>query len=358
MNRGVFLKTDIIKFGENQKENKIKLERIADTLKDGGLVVFPTETVYGLGGNGLDKNACKKIYEAKGRPSDNPLILHIAEIKQLKELVEEIPEVAKKCMDRFWPGPLTIIFKRSKLVPNEATGGLDTVAIRMPSNEIAHEILKEVYLPIAAPSANLSGRPSPTETKHVVKDLKGRVDIIVDGGHSVVGIESTVLDVTVDPPMILRPGKITLEDLRKIDKNINIDSATIDAKSGEIPKSPGQKYKHYAPKAPAICFGGGLDKIIIEIKKNIKENKGKKIAVLASSESYDEYKNEGVDLLINLGSREHLEEVATNLFSALRKCDEEEVDIIFAEGYEFRGMGLSIMNRLLKACGGKVVMRI
>lgn len=352
------MKTDIIKLTNDKKDDKNKLKKIANTLRKGGLVVFPTETVYGLGGNGLDKAACKKIYEAKGRPSDNPLILHIAEFNQIEELVEEIPEVAKKCMEKFWPGPLTIIFRRSSLVPDEATGGLDTVAIRMPSNEIAHKILKEVNLPIAAPSANLSGRPSPTETEHVIKDLKGRVDIIVDGGHSIVGIESTVLDVTVDPPMILRPGRITLEDLQEIDSRIKIDSATIDAKSGEVPKSPGQKYKHYAPKAPAICFGGGLDKIITEIKKNIKENKGKKIAVLASEESYDEYKNEGVHLLLNLGSREHLEDVASNLFSALRQCDEENVDIIFAEGYELRGIGLSIMNRLLKACGGKVVMRI
>ena len=261
-------------------------------------------------------------------------------------------------MEKFWPGPLTIIFKRSEIVPDEATGGLDTVAIREPSNEIAHAILKAVDFPVAAPSANLSGRPSPTKVEHVIEDLNGRVDIIVDGGHSVVGIESTVLDVTVDPPMILRPGKITLEDLREIDENIRIDSATIDAKSGEIPKSPGQKYRHYAPRAEAICFGGRLDKVVNEIKKNIKENKDKKIAVLATDETFEEYKNLDIKLLINLGSRDHLEEVATNLFDALRRCDEENVDIIFAEGFELRGMGLSIMNRLLKACSGKVVMRI
>lgn len=351
------MKTDIIKFKGNPKD-KIYLQKISETLTNGGLVVLPTETVYGLGGNGLNKRACKKIYEAKGRPSDNPLILHIAENSQLDDLVAEIPEVAKKCIDRFWPGPLTIIFKRSKIVPDEATGGLETVAIREPSNKIAHDILKSVDFPVAAPSANLSGRPSPTKVEHVIEDLNGRVDIIVDGGHSVVGIESTVLDVTVDPPMILRPGKITLEDLREMDENIRIDTATIDSKSGEIPKSPGQKYKHYAPRAEAICFGGRLDKVINEIKKNIKENKGKKIAVLATEESYEEYKGLDIKLLLNLGSRDHLEEVASNLFDALRRCDEENVDIIFAEGFELRGMGLSIMNRLLKACSGKVVMRI
>ena len=351
------MKTDIIKFKGNTKD-KIYLKKISDTLKDGGLVVFPTETVYGLGGNGLNKRACKKIYEAKGRPGDNPLILHIAENSQLDELVAEIPDVAKKCIEKFWPGPLTIIFKRAAIIPDEATGGLDTVAIREPSNEIAHAILKTVDFPVAAPSANLSGRPSPTKVEHVIEDLNGRVDIIVDGGHSVVGIESTVLDVTVDPPMILRPGKITLEDLKEIDKNITIDSATIDSKSGEIPKSPGQKYRHYAPRAEAICFGGRLDKVVNEIKKNISENKDKKIAVLATDETYEEYKNLDIKLLVNLGSREHLEEVASNLFDALRRCDEENIDIIFAEGFELRGMGLSIMNRLLKACSGKVVMRI
>ena len=351
------MKTEIIKFKGNAKD-KTYLKKISDTLREGGLVVLPTETVYGLGGNGLNKRACKKIYEAKGRPSDNPLILHIAENLQLDALVAEIPDVAKKCMEKFWPGPLTIIFKRSEIVPDEATGGLETVAIREPSNEIAHAILKAVDFPVAAPSANLSGRPSPTKVEHVIEDLNGRVDIIVDGGHSVVGIESTVLDVTVDPPMILRPGKITLEDLREIDENITIDNATIDAKSGKIPKSPGQKYRHYAPRAEAICFGGRLDKVVNEIKKNIKENKGKKIAVLATDETFEEYKNLDIKLLINLGSRDNLEEVATNLFDALRRCDEENVDIIFAEGFELRGMGLSIMNRLLKACSGKVVMRI
>lgn len=351
------MKTDIFKFKGNGKD-KVYIKKISQTLRDGGLVVLPTETVYGLGGNGLNKRTCKKIYEAKGRPSDNPLILHIADNSQLDDLVAEVPEVAKKCIKKFWPGPLTIIFKRSDKVPDEATGGLDTVAIREPSNKIAHDILKSVDFPVAAPSANLSGRPSPTKVEHVIEDLDGLVDIIVDGGHSVVGIESTVLDVTVDPPMILRPGKITLEDLQEVDERITIDSATIDSKSHEVPKSPGQKYRHYAPRAEAICFGGRLDKLVNEIKKNIEENKGKKIAVLATEETYDEYENTGVELLINLGSREHLEEVATNLFDALRRCDEEDTDIIFAEGFELRGMGLSIMNRLLKACGGKVVMRI
>ncbi|MET3618246.1 L-threonylcarbamoyladenylate synthase [Peptoniphilus olsenii] len=350
------MKTEIIKFKGNEIEDKKYLDKIKKTFEQGGLVVFPTETVYGLGGNGLDKEAAKKIYAAKGRPSDNPLILHIAENSQLDNLVEDIPEVAKKCMDKFWPGPLTMIFKRSKLIPDEVTGGLDTVAVREPSHNLANKILKAVNLPIAAPSANISGRPSPTKTEHVIEDLDGRVDIIVDGGKSVVGIESTVLDVTVNPPIILRPGKITLEDLQKIDSDITIDQGTIDATNKQVPKSPGQKYKHYAPRAEAICFGGGIEKMILEIQKNIDKNNEKKVAVLASTETMDKYT--GADLVINLGSRDNLEEVASNLFDALRHCDEEGVDMIFAEGFEPMGLGLSIMNRLLKACSGRIIMRI
>lgn len=347
------MKTSIIKLSEKDiDKDKKELKKITETFKEGGLVVFPTETVYGLGANGLDKEAVKKIYQAKGRPNDNPSILHIAKISQLDELVSEIPKIAKKCINNFWPGPLTIIFKKSDIVPMEVTGGLDTVAIRMPSNKIAAKILKNVNLPIAAPSANISGRPSPTKASHVIEDLMGRVDIIVDGGKSIVGIESTVLDVTTDPPMILRPGKVTLEDLQKIDKSIGIDNTTIDAKDKSIPKSPGQKYKHYAPKGMATCFVGEMDGIVNEINKRIKNAKGR-VAVLATSQNLDKYV--GADLILNLGNRDNLEEVANSLFDLLRKCDEEKVDVIFAEGFELKGMGLSIMNRLLKACAGRVV---
>ncbi|WP_308533605.1 L-threonylcarbamoyladenylate synthase [uncultured Peptoniphilus sp.] len=347
------MKTNIIKLSEKETSKDDKnLEKITNTLKIGGLVVFPTETVYGLGANGLDKNACEGIFKAKGRPNDNPLILHIAYISQLDELVKEVPKIAQKCIKKFWPGPLTIIFKKSDLVPKEVTGGLETVAIRMPSNKIAHKILADVILPIAAPSANISGRPSPTKTEHVIEDLMGKVDIIVDGGHTVVGIESTVLDVTSDPPMILRPGKITLEDLQKVDKNISIDHTTIDAKDKTVPKSPGQKYKHYAPKGKATCFVGDLNNVVAEINKRLESCKGKS-AVLATSETKDNYI--GADLVLDLGSRENLEEVANSLFDLLRVCDEKKVEYIFAEGFELKGIGLSIMNRLLKACAGRIV---
>lgn len=344
------MKTEIIKLNDNRDQKA--LERISKTLKKGGLVAFPTETVYGLGGNGLDPLACKKIYQAKGRPSDNPLILHIAKEKQVEELVEEIPETAKRCMKAFWPGPLTIIFKKSAKVPLEATGGLDTVAIRMPSNPIAQGILKEVELPVAAPSANLSGKPSPTMMKHVIEDLMGKVDMIVEGGNSVVGIESTVLDVTTTPPMVLRPGKVTVEDLREVLGDVEIDQTIIHSQDQKAPKSPGQKYRHYAPQGDAYLFAGNMDNVIKEVNKEIQAHRDKKIALLVTEETKDCY--QGANLVINLGSRDDLEEVASNIFDALRQCDEEKAEIIFMEGFELRGMGLSIMNRLLKACGGKV----
>lgn len=345
--------TKILKIdGDNIETSKIK--EITKAFKDGKLVVIPTETVYGLGANGLDDEACKNIFKAKGRPADNPLILHIADTSQVNELVSEIPQVAKDCMEMFWPGPLTMILKKSDIIPDSVTAGLDTVAIRMPSHKIAREILKDCKLPIAAPSANLSGRPSPTAFKHVYEDLNEKVDIIVDGGATNVGIESTVIDMTSNPPMILRPGGVTYEELKVLIPNVAIDNTTIDAKDKTIPKSPGQKYRHYAPKADAYCFAGNLDGVVKEVNKRIAENEDKKIAVLATTETKDDYK--GAYLLIDLGSRENMQEIAHNLFDALRECDEKEVDLIYAEGFDFRGIGAGIMNRLLKACGGKVVL--
>lgn len=346
------MNTKIIKIEEN-KINEDEIKEIAKAFSEGKLVVFPTETVYGLGANGFDEEACKNIFKAKGRPGDNPLILHIAEIDQVNELVSEIPDVAKDCMEMFWPGPLTMIMKRSEKISDVVTAGLDTVAIRMPSHEVAREILKECRLPIAAPSANISGRPSPTAFKHVEEDLKGKVDIIVDGGVTNVGIESTVIDMTSNPPMILRPGGVTYEELKVLIPDVTIDNTTIDAQDNATPKSPGQKYRHYAPKADAYCFAGNLEGVVKEVNKRIKENKDKKIAVLATTETKEDY--EGAYLLIDLGSRENMEVIAHNLFEALRQCDEEDVDLIYAEGFDFRGIGAGIMNRLLKACGGKVV---
>lgn len=335
-------------------EDAEAIEEAADFLRRGELVIFPTETVYGLGADGLNPEAAEKIFAAKGRPKDNPLILHIAEADQVLDLVTHIPPKAKDCMDMFWPGPLTLIFERSDAVPDAITAGGDTVAIRMPSHPIAHAILKAAKIPVAAPSANTSGRPSPTRLSHVWEDMRGKVPLIVDSGDAAVGIESTVLDVTVDPPMIYRPGGVTKEDLEAIIGEVAIDETAIDAENGGIPKSPGQKYRHYAPRGEATLFAGSLANIAKEINRRLSEAEGVRTAVLATTETVDLY--EGADLLIDMGSREDLESVAHNLFENLRRCDEEEIERIFVEGFEFRGLGVGIMNRLLKACGGKVVL--
>ena len=346
------METKVLKI--NSKEDSENINIAASYLSDGKLVVIPTETVYGLGANGLNEEAVKNIFVAKGRPQDNPLILHVAEKSWVSNLVTEIPDVALKVMDKFWPGPLTIIFNKSDLVPSETSAGLSTVAIRMPSHEVAREIIRASGVPVAAPSANISGRPSPTKVEHVIEDLMGKVDVIVDSGHTDVGIESTVLDVTVEPPVILRPGGVTFEELQALIPDLEIDTTIIDPNDKTVPKSPGQKYRHYSPKADAILFGGNLNHVVKEINKRIADLKGEKSAVLATEQTYKDYV--GADLVINLGSRENLEEIAKNIFDALRECDEEEVDIIYVEGYDLRGIGQGIMNRLLKACGGKVVL--
>lgn len=346
------MNTEILHIHSPGEKDKIK--KAADALKKGKLVVFPTETVYGLGADGRKEKTIKKIFKAKGRPADNPLILHIGRKEQVEDLAAEIPQAAKDCMIMFWPGPLTIIFKKKPTVPDSVTAGLDTVAVRMPSHPIAEAILKEANIPVAAPSANLSGRPSPTKSAHVEEDLMGKVDLIVDGGSTDVGIESTVLDVTVDPPMILRPGGVTLEELRVLLDDVIMDETLIEANSDKIPKSPGQKYKHYAPKAECILFVGNLTNVAKEVNRRIQANPQKKVAVMATEETKDLY--EGAYLLLNMGPRSDLRQVAHNIFDQLRYCDEQEVDLICVEGFEMMGMGASIMNRLLKASGGKVVM--
>lgn len=339
----------------NDEKDEAQIQEAARLLREGELVIFPTETVYGLGGNGLDEGAVDKIFRAKGRPKDNPLILHVADPEQVLDLVKVIPPKGKDCMDVFWPGPLTLIFERSKKVSDSVTAGADTVAIRMPSHPIAHAILKAAAVPVAAPSANTSGRPSPTRLAHVLEDMDGKVPLIVDSGDANVGIESTVLDVTVDPPMIYRPGGVTKEDLEAIIGEVAVDETTIDVDNDAVPKSPGQKYRHYAPKGDATLFAGDLKNIAKEINRRVKEaDPGKRTAVLCTTETKDLY--EGMDLLVDMGSRRQLEAVAHNLFESLRRCDEEDIDLLFVEGFDFRGLGVGIMNRLLKACGGKVVL--
>lgn len=333
-----------------KSEDKKGLENAAKILKRGGLVAIPTETVYGLGANALDEDAVKSIFIAKGRPQDNPLIVHISDTDQLKDLVSEIPKKAHILMEKFWPGPLTLIMKKNDRVPDITTAGLDTVAIRMPNHPIAREIISLTNLPIAAPSANVSGRPSPTDATHVIEDLKGRVDAIVDGGKTGVGVESTVLDISTEIPTILRPGGITEEDILKVLPEVKVDPALKGEDEKMIPKSPGQKYKHYSPNAKVKIIKGQLDKVIDRIKElyEMYSLDGLKIGILATEQSRDYY---SCDSLIIVGDRENPNTIALNLFDSLREFDKMKVDIILAEGIDEVGIGKAIMNRLTKAAG-------
>ena len=346
------MNTEII-YINDEKFNDAELLNGARLLADGKTVVFPTETVYGLGANALDEQAVDKIYIAKGRPSDNPLIVHIGNIDKLDELINEIPDVAQLLIDRFWPGPLTMIFKKSDLVPLKVTGGLDTVAIRMPEHNMARRLIELSGVPVAAPSANISGKPSPTTKEHVVKDLEGRVDMIICSGNAEVGVESTVLDLTSNPPMVLRPGGVTLEQLRDVIGEVDVDPHL---KMGEtyIPKSPGMKYTHYSPKGEVIVVEGKDAEVISFInersKSDIEDNKG--VGIIASDETANEYNHGRV---ISVGSKDDLSKVASNIFNALRSLDKDDIKVIYAEAFPQRGIGQAIMNRLTKAAGNKVI---
>lgn len=346
------METRILKI-EDLESNQLELKLAADTLAEGKLVVFPTETVYGLGANALDQNAVKRIFEAKGRPSDNPLIVHISQIEQLTSLVKSIPPKAQTLMDAFWPGPLTLVFFKSESVSNEVTAGLTTVAIRMPDNEIALRIISLSGVPIAAPSANLSGRPSPTEAIHVIEDLFGRVDIIVDGGSCSVGLESTVLDITVDPPVVLRPGGITAEMLEEVIGPVIGDKPS-EISVNDTPKSPGMKYRHYAPKAEMTIVSGDSDRVVCEVNRLVKKCRegNLKVGVLASRETCKRY---DAQVVLSPGSRERLEDVAGEIYACLRSFDDAGVDVIYAEAFSEEGIGHAIMNRLRKAAAGRMI---
>lgn len=347
--------TKVLKISKDTWSEKDFTEA-AEILKNGGLVAFPTETVYGLGGDGLLSSAAKKIYAAKGRPSDNPLIIHIADMESLKLLTKEVTDKAKKLADAFWPGPLTMIFNKSDKVPYGTTGGLDTVAVRMPEHPIALELIRSSGVLIAAPSANTSGRPSPTAAAHVIEDLDGKIDMIIDGGEVGIGIESTIVDMTSEIPTILRPGYITQEMLEHIIGEVTVDKAILSkgVQDGLKPKAPGMKYKHYAPKGDLTLFSGREEDVVAAINKAVEEKKNQnyKAGVIATDETREKYK---ADYIMSIGSRNDEETVARHLYAILREFDHLEVEYIYGECFSKSNLGQAIMNRLLKAAGYQVI---
>lgn len=369
------------------------ISEAAEILKGGGLVAFPTETVYGLGGNGLDKEAAKKIYAAKGRPSDNPLILHVSSIEEVYPLVKALPEKAKKLMEAFWPGPLTLVLPKSDLVPKESTGGLETVALRSPENALTLDLIRACGFPIAGPSANLSGRPSPTEASHVFEDLGGRIEGILEDGAVGIGVESTIVDLSENCPTLLRPGAITIEDLEEVlGEKVAIDPTLLGKSMAEgfTPKAPGMKYRHYAPKAEMILFKkkeedetrSGQEEIAElilsygekelsdcpekEMKKSVAEailsygekelsvSPEKRIWILCGEDTAFLYEGDGRFTVQILGRREEPLSMTHNLFRLLRKADEEGVELILGECYSEEGVGFALMNRLKKAAGQRI----
>lgn len=347
------MKTIIGKIDQLQIDNEV-IEYAGKILQEGGLVAFPTETVYGLGANALDETAAMRTYEAKGRPCDNPLIVHIAEQDALEYIVKSIPDKAKAVMDAFWPGPLTLIFEKSEVVPKGTTGGLSTVAVRMPENEIALRLIRAGGGYISAPSANTSGRPSPTTAAHVKEDLEDRIEMILDGGSVDIGVESTILDMTVELPMILRPGAITKEMLEEVIGEVAVDRALIHSESTQAPKAPGMKYRHYAPEAPLTIVEGEMDNVVKAIRQLVyeAEKDNKKVGIIATNETIEQYTRGTVK---SIGNREHEKSIARNLYRILREFDEEDVDVIYSEAFAEEGIGVAIMNRLEKAAGHRVI---
>ncbi len=350
------MNTEIIKIDEHNIDDAAKeaLVKAGSIVRGGGLVAFPTETVYGLGGDALNPESSKKIYAAKGRPSDNPLIVHVADVADVEAIVKNVPEAAYRLFERFWPGPLTIIMNKSDRVPYETTGGLDTVAIRMPRNSIALELIRQSGGYIAAPSANRSGRPSPTLARYCVEDLDGRIEMILDGGQVGIGLESTIVDLTSDTPMILRPGYITREMLMEVLSDVSVDRTIIDGNSTLKPKAPGMKYRHYAPRGVLTIVQGPSDDVIRYINERTREEaaNGRKVGVIATDATSDSYEAEVVK---SVGSRDDEESVAHELFKVLREFDDENVDVMFSESFDDSGIGQAIMNRLLKAAGHNLI---
>jgi len=364
--------TKVVKIEKETIDDSLLMEA-AEIIRNGGLVAFPTETVYGLGANALDEAAAKKIYAAKGRPSDNPLIAHIAKPEELAPLVKEISAAGKKLMETYWPGPLTMIFPKSELVPYGTTGGLDTVAVRMPSDPVANRLIALSGVPIAAPSANTSGRPSPTLAEHVYQDMNGRIEMILDGGPVGIGVESTIVDVSGPVPVLLRPGAITLEMLRETVGEVEIDPVILGPVSKDVrPKAPGMKYRHYAPKAEltlvedraeagraeAASSGGEWPDVSVAVVDTInalaqeKAGQGLRVGIICTDETKEQYHT---GIVRSLGVRTKEETIAHNLFAVLREFDDLQVDCIFSESFPKDHLGQAIMNRLTKAAGYHII---
>ena len=346
------MQTIIRKVDENCIDQEIMKEAGA-LLKSGALVAFPTETVYGLGANALDEKASAKIYAAKGRPSDNPLIIHIADMEKLAYITAEIPTAAIKLAEKFWPGPLTMVLKKSDVVPLGTTGGLNTVAVRMPSHPIALEMIRAGGGYIAAPSANTSGRPSPTLASHVADDMDGIIPMILDGGAVGIGIESTIVDLTEEIPTILRPGFITKEMLEEVVGEVQIDKG-LEADAKTPPKAPGMKYRHYAPKAELLIVEGAEDAVIKKINALVKEKEAQGIVagVIGTEETVSKYQ---AGIVKSMGTRTDEISISSHLYGILREFDESDADVIYSESFEEGAMGSAIMNRLLKAAGHKII---
>lgn len=323
----------------------------------GRIVAFPTETVYGLGADCFNPRAVERIFRAKGRPADNPLIVHIASREELARLSSDIPRAAEALADAFWPGPLTLVVPRAGRVPDIVTAGLDTVAVRMPDHKVALALIRAAGRPLAAPSANTSGRPSPTTAAHVMADLAGKIDAVLDGGPAGIGVESTVLDLTGPVPVILRPGGITREHLEAVIGRVEIAPAQFLPGESGVPRSPGLKYRHYAPRGELWLVAGEPPDAARKIREQVKEwkERGLKVGVLASREVASYCRDAGADFFRVLGSRACLEEVAKNLYSSLRECDARGVEFILCETFPSHGLGLAVMNRLSRACGFRIM---
>ena len=352
------MNTEIVKIQSCREpftaEEEKALRKAGEIIRGGGLVAFPTETVYGLGGDGLNRESSRKIYAAKGRPLDNPLIIHICRLEDIYQIVEEFPEAARKAAEYFWPGPLTMILPKSGKVPYETTGGLGTVAVRFPSHPAARRLIGYAGGYVAAPSANLSGKPSPTAAKYVIEDMDGRINMILDGGEDDIGLESTIVDMTVKPPRILRPGFVTREMLEEVLGKVDMDVALMDPESSQAPRAPGMKYRHYAPDGELTIVEGSPERVVDYMNKAAAADRaaGEKTGIIATSELLDSY---CADAIKCVGRREEEEGIARRLFAILREFDDEGVTRIYSESFDSQGLGQAIMNRLLKAAGHNVV---